>query len=105
MFNDNFYKIHDLVRKENSTLSDKIIKLGEEKGEIDEAFLRFNGYKKVDPSTGKKSGEDAREDISEECVDAIIMCLSILIDNNMTLSEIEDLMSAKIDKWKTKHLM
>ena len=97
-FGDAYERCKYLSILEDSDLSTKIIKLGEEKGEINEAYLRSISYKKPVP------GKNPEEDINEECVDVLIMCLSILASRGVTEEQILATMDTKMDKWQNKYM-
>lgn len=80
-------------------LVQRALKLTEEAGEISAEVLKLTGY---------KGSEDSQQDIinylKEEVVDALICVLDIANHVKMTESEIEDIMTTKLNKWRTKHL-
>lgn len=94
-----FVKLAEITQLDEKTLVEKALKLTEETGEVAEAVLSYSnayacGYK------GKTN-----EDIKEECVDVIIMALSIIAQTNnysIPTKEVIDMMITKMDKWESK---
>lgn len=84
-----------MLQKKGS-IPTSLIKLGEEVGELNEAYLRSIGYKKEKES-------DANQDLKEECVDVLIMALDIANKLDMTKTELYDLFDKKLDKWESKY--
>lgn len=79
-----------------SCLPTSLIKLGEETGELNEAYLRSIGYKK-----GKDT--DALSDMQEECVDSLIMVLDIANKLKISKPQLYKLLDKKLDKWESKY--
>lgn len=94
-FNKLFNSIKRLHEKENASISEHIIKLQEEVGEIAESHLMTTGYKKM-----KTSPEEEKKHLSEEAVDAMVVCMAILAANGSDPLEIKKLMKGKIKKWE-----
>lgn len=82
--------------QENGNIPTSLIKLGEETGEFNEAYLRSISYKR-----GK--GTDPERDMKEECVDTLIMILDIANKLDMSKKELYVLLDAKLDKWENKY--
>jgi len=98
-FEENFKKCVSLDESDkNSNLSISLIKLGEETGELNEAYLRSINYKKANKET------TPLDDMKEECIDTMIMSFVIANKLKMSLEEINDIMSKKIVKWETKYI-
>lgn len=89
---DEVYKIQ---QTEKANLSDHIIKLSEEVGEIAESYLLTTGYK-----LPKQSLEAEKAHLTEEAVDAIIVSLAILCANGASKQHIEHLLKQKLQKWE-----
>jgi NTP pyrophosphatase (non-canonical NTP hydrolase) len=81
-----------------SNLSISLIKLGEETGELNEAFLRSIDYKKSNKETSPI------DDMKEECIDTMIMSFVIANKLGMSLEEINALLNRKIVKWESKYV-
>jgi len=81
----------------------KIIKLGEESGEVAQAFLELDGAKNVSASA---STEDKVMEVIEECGDTINVALDIIFalkkQNKISSSDISELFDSKLDKWERK---
>lgn len=83
--------------KDSGDLVDRIVKLGEEAGEVASAYGTYSGYKIPKKNMTKVQ---AFENIKEECIDSIIVCLDILTrDFDMTSDEIENEIAYKCTKW------
>lgn len=88
-------KIKDLSEKEKKTLEQMVLKLTEEVGETSQAMLSYrqaNGseYKKLDIS-----------DVKEECVDVILVALSLFYKLSDDENELQQYLSKKVDKWSS----
>jgi len=84
-----------LQQKEGANLSDHIIKLQEEVGEISESYLLTTGYK-----LPKRPLDQEVMHLTEEAVDAIIVAMAILCANGASKLHVEHLLKQKIDKWE-----
>jgi NTP pyrophosphatase (non-canonical NTP hydrolase) len=89
-------QIHELSKTESKSLEQMALKLGEETGECFQAllsWLKANGceYKQL-----------TSQDIKEECIDVILVALSLFykLDGNPT--ELIETLTKKMDKWKEK---
>jgi hypothetical protein len=87
--------VYDLQQREGANLSDHIIKLQEEVGEISESYLLMTGYK-----LPKRSIADEQMHLTEEAVDAIIVAMAILCANGASKLHVDHLLKQKIDKWE-----
>lgn len=95
---DKIYKrVLDTVQSESilATLENKTIKLAEEVGEISVEVLILNGFK----NSNGVSKETTKQNLKEEAVDAMLMCLDILAFLKTTPEEIDEISMRKIDKW------
>lgn len=82
-----------LSERDRKTLSQKVLKLGEEFGELAKVALPFeNAY-----ATTHRFTE--RESILEESVDSILCALSVAYDLKFTDDEVEEMMLRKAEKW------
>jgi len=81
----------------------KVIKLGEESGEVAQAFLELDGAKNVSASA---STEDKIMEVIEECGDTINVALDIIFalqtHNHINSEYIRKLFDSKLDKWERK---
>lgn len=81
----------------------KIIKLGEESGEVSQAFLELDGAKNVSASA---STEDKVMEVIEECGDTINVALDIIFalqkQHDINQEDIRNLFDSKLDKWERK---
>lgn len=88
-----FDTICQLSKQDRKTLSQKVLKLGEEFGELAKVALPFdNAY-----ATTHRFTE--RESILEEAADSILCALSVAYDLEFTHSEIFEMMEHKAEKW------
>lgn len=81
---------------DSKTLEQKGLKLGEEAGEVAQAILSYNdacgcGYK-----------NKGREDVIEECADAVIVAMSIMFEVGGSLEEFSEVFHEKMKKWQNK---
>lgn len=82
---------------DKKTLSERIMKLASEAGEVNDAYLRRTN---VPGTTYKPKVTDL--DIAEEAVDCLIMAASILLDSRLDITDEERraLVIKKMNKWK-----
>lgn len=90
-----FHKIQDYSIKESNSLLRRMVKSSEELGELSEAILCVE-----DPNNTSYELLTIK-DVKEECVDVLLMVLSIFFDKkiNGTLFELTNLLHKKCDKW------
>lgn len=90
-----FHKIRDYSIKESNSLLRRLGKTTEEVGEMAEAILCVE-----DPNNTSYKLLTIK-DVKEECVDVLLMVLSIFFDKkiNGTLFELTNLLHKKCDKW------
>ena len=96
-----FHKIQDYSIKESNSLLRRLCKTTEEVGEMAEAILCVD-----DPNNTSYKSFDVK-DVKEECVDVLLMVLSIFFDKkiNGTLYELTNLLHKKCDKWYETSIM
>lgn len=97
-------RIHRLSERDKDVpIYQKIIKLGEEAGEVSAAFLELDGAKNVSASS---SAEEKVMGVLEECCDVINVSMDII--NALTRDDYEmekavvELFQKKLDKWERK---
>jgi len=89
-------EIQSLSIINKKTLEQICLKLSEETGECSQALL---SYLKADGSEYKQLNS---HNVKEECVDAILVALSLFYKLEGDQDELKDIMNVKIDKWKEK---
>ena len=90
-------KLKKLSRADQGDLIFRIVKLGEELGEVQEAYLRMVGRK----SASGKTKEQLRADVVEELVDTMIMTMDVLCGLKFTKKKkLRKLIKAKLEKWE-----
>lgn len=94
MDNKLFEYIKFLTDNDKKTLSEKVNKLFEEGGELAKKVLPYSS------SPGTKHRFVTRNDIIEEIADVILVALSIGIDVDMDLIELETLIDKKAKYWQ-----
>lgn len=94
-FEEAFEKIKTIQSIEKAALSDHIIKLQEELGEISESYLLMTGYK-----LPKQSKEQEKMHLIEETVDSIIVSMAILAAAGASNNYVEFMLKNKIEKWE-----
>lgn len=97
-------RIHKLSKGDKSVpLYQKIIKLGEESGEVAQAFLEYDGAKNVSKSA---SAEEKTLGVLEECCDVLNVTMDIincLTEDDYKMEQaVVDLFQKKLDKWESK---
>lgn len=94
-FEQAFQDVEKLQAAEGAQISDHIIKLMEEVGEISESYLMLKSYKRP-----KAEAAEEKLHLQEEAVDAIIVCLAILATAEASPNFVSDTLKTKIEKWK-----
>lgn len=92
----NLKDIKQLSIKNEKSLEQIVLKLAEETGEVSQALL---SYLKANGSAYKGLTD---EDVKEECVDVIIVALSLFYKLNGQDAEFESIFDKKVAKWKEK---
>jgi NTP pyrophosphatase (non-canonical NTP hydrolase) len=100
-------RIHRLSEGDKSVpMYQKIIKLGEEAGEVAAAFLEYDGAKNVSASS---STEEKVMGVLEECCDTINVSMDIINaltrDNYELEKAVVELFQKKLDKWERKQTL
>ena len=84
--------------RKSMTVSDKLVKLTEECGEIAAAHLKELGLK----SHGKLSLKEIRDNKKEEYADALIVIYDLILADGFTFDEIKEELHKGVDKWHNK---
>jgi len=84
--------------RKSMTVSDKLVKLQEEIGEIAAAHMQEKGFK---PGGDMK---EVRMNKKEEYADALIVLFETILADNFTFDEIKEEMHKGVDKWYKKIL-
>ena len=90
-------KARELDPRKSMTVSDKLVKLQEEVGEISAAHLKQLGYK---PS--KNSIKSIRDNKKEEYADALIVIYDLILADGFTFEEVEEELDKGVEKWYNK---
>lgn len=105
---DILQQIYEVTNKRNPVyderyLSRRVIKVGEESGEISEAFLSV--------TSESNSKNKTFEDVREEAVDTAIVALDIALtkfpgeeemDDEQLYAAVENMIAKKLTKWRKK---
>lgn len=94
-----FEEIQELTSIDKKTIEQRTLKLAEEIGELSQAILSQTnacgcGYK-----------NKSKQDITEECLDVIIVASSIIsqnYNNEVDIGIVKDIYNKKLTKWKEK---
>jgi len=101
--NDEILKKIEIARgkdpRTSMTVSDKLVKLLEEIGEIAAAHLMERGFKSCPPNSTLK---DIRNNKKEEYADALIVIYDIILADGFTFEEIKEELHIGVDKWYEK---
>jgi len=89
------------VGDSNIELSYKVIKLGEEAGEVGHAFLAYVGSKNASKSA---LNGDLRENILEESCDVMNIAMDIINVMGFTDEEVKAMFLKKLKKWEHKQV-
>lgn len=100
----NIKRVHELSLKDRDVpLSHKVIKLGEESGELAQAFLSFDGSKN---SSHSVNAHMKTLNVLEEACDCINVTMdiinSVVGDDPELAQAVVALFDAKLDKWESK---
>lgn len=99
MINENNLELlKELSLNNPKKLSDIIIKLSEENGEVSEAYLSMNNV------NGSGYKEKNSNDLLEELLDVIMVASSAIYKMNVTDKEINEIFERKLNKWKEKSI-
>ena len=93
--------INELTKLDKKTLVERALKLSEEVGEVSESVLSYN------KSCGCSYKGKTKEDVIEECVDTIIVALSIISqcsENDIDEEHINTIFHKKLSKWENTSL-
>ncbi|GGP11038.1 MazG-like family protein [Oceanobacillus neutriphilus] len=88
-------EIKALSDKEEKTVEQMVLKLAEEVGETSQAVLSHNKAK------GSEYKELNIQDVKEECVDVLLVTMSLFYKICDNEQELESLLKEKILKWKS----
>jgi NTP pyrophosphatase (non-canonical NTP hydrolase) len=91
-------KARKLDPRKSMTVSDKLVKLQEEVGEIAAAHLKELGFK---PSKDV-SIKEIRDNKKEEYADALIVIYDMILADGFTFDEIKEELIKGVDKWYKK---
>ena len=100
----NTQRIEDLSVGDNQVpINQKVIKLGEEAGELSQAFLKMDKAKNVSATAG-----DAVEGVLEEACDVLNVTIDIINALTKDSPELEEYVRTtferKLDKWENKQI-
>ncbi|MEC0302461.1 MazG-like family protein [Terribacillus saccharophilus] len=85
-------KLSDLEPK---TLEQMALKLSEEAGEVSQAVLSYSD------ASGSSYKQLDKEDIKEECVDTVLVALSLFYKLSDREGELQELLDKKMTKWES----
>lgn len=89
-------EIQELSIQNGKTVEQIGLKLSEETGECSQAIL---AYTNAEGSVYKGFGVN---DIKEECIDVILVAMSLFYKLNGNNEELNNLLSKKMEKWQNK---
>ena len=89
-------RIYEISVREPKTLNQKVLKLMEEAGEVAEAVLSMDG------ASGSGYKQKGHEDLLEELVDVVIVCVSCMEQLGAEPHEVYEVFDEKLKKWKEK---
>jgi len=85
--------------RKTMTVSDKMVKLQEEVGEIAAAHLKELNFK---PRSAGLSMKSVRDNKKEEYADALIVIYDMILADGFTFEEIKEELHKGVDKWYKK---
>ncbi|MED5100918.1 MULTISPECIES: MazG-like family protein [Niallia] len=89
-------RLRRLSNLEPKTLEQMALKLSEEAGEVSQAVLSYLN------ASGSDYKQLNKEDIKEECVDTLLVALSLFYKLSNREEELYDLLDKKMNKWENK---
>jgi NTP pyrophosphatase (non-canonical NTP hydrolase) len=89
-------EIKELSMVEKKSFEQMGLKLSEEVGEVSQALLSYL------QASGSEYKELNAEDVKEECVDVILVALSLFYKLGAEETDLNELMNKKVNKWKEK---
>ncbi len=99
----NFKRVEQLSEGDAEVpLYQKIIKLGEESGEIDQAFLRYVGALNVSKSAEADDEETLGLKLLEECCDVMNVTMDIINFLGFSDEDVKKMFEKKLAKWQAK---
>ena len=90
----NLQEIKELSKREPKSLLERLAKLQEESGELAQEVLIANN------ASGFKHKEQGKDGILGECVDVLLVCLSIYFKNGGSEEGLEKSIANKCSKWR-----
>ena len=90
----NWDRIEKLSKQESKSLLERMVKLQEEVGELAQEVLIAN---QSSGSQYKSSGDDG---IQGECIDVILVALSIYFSHQGSVNNLSMKLNSKSDKWE-----
>lgn len=96
----NFKRLEKLSKgsiDSNISLTEKMVKLFEEGGELSQAVLKYVGS-----PTSSASGGETKEHVLEECMDSLNIILDIINYFEFSQEECVLMFDKKLDKWENK---
>lgn len=101
MVKDSFNEISRAMLFDSKRMYERVIKLGEEVGELNEAFLKWTTANGM-----SYKGFGKPQDVAEEAIDVILVAESLLyelyVGGQVTLEELDEMRKRKIKKWEEK---
>ncbi|MEZ7794690.1 MazG-like family protein [Niallia circulans] len=94
--NNYLERVRKLSNLEPKTLEQMALKLSEEAGEVSQAVLSYSN------ASGSDYKQLNKEDIKEECVDTLLVALSLFYKLSNQEEELYDLLDRKMNKWENK---
>lgn len=92
----NLEKIKTLSLDNKKSLEQIALKLSEETGEVAQALLSATN------ASGSGYKTQGYDDVKEECIDVIMVALSLFYKSGGTDEELSETMNLKVDKWQRK---
>lgn len=88
-------RVKKLSDQEPKSIEQMALKLAEEAGEVSQAVLSYtdasgSGYKQLD-----------KGDIKEECIDAVLVAMSLFYKLSEQEGELQELLDKKMKKWES----
>lgn len=88
--------IHTLSKQEKKTLLERMVKLQEEAGELANEVLI------AEKASGSERKKSQKKGIRNEAIDVVLVALSIYFQQGTTLSDLEEDLQLKVQKWKKR---
>lgn len=99
----NIKKVKELTIKDSkNSLERKLMKIGEECGELNQAALAYVGASNASRGSTGFSDRELRLNLLEEACDVLNSTMNVIFNEKFTDAEIRNMFDRKLSKWESK---